>query len=102
MARSKPNRYCRGGQRNYSFMEVSLRAVPDGQGGAYVIWQTQLPTQEAMQLINHDGTVVWNEPLVFDPSAYGYYVEIVPDGQGNVILGWTSPNPAADVYCQKD
>ena len=54
-----------------------------------------------MQLINHDGTVVWNEPIVLDPRTYGYYVEMVTDGQGNVILGWTSPNPAADVYCKK-
>jgi hypothetical protein len=88
-----------GNQRN-------ARMVPDGAGGAIVVWQDQRTGQDDIhaQRISADGETLWTEDGV------GVCVEgnaqwvpaIAPDGSGGAIIAWEDNRPdAGGIYAQR-
>jgi hypothetical protein len=91
---------------NSAVIELSCRAVHDGDGGAIIAWED--PRNDLgdifAQHINSDGTRDWAQPLaVTDASGIQSGITADTDGDGNMILAWNDEriNNDQNIYAAK-
>ncbi len=84
------------------------RIIPDGSGGAIVVWQDQRSGAFDVyaQRINSSGAVLWttNGVALCTASGSQIYPFITPDGGGGAIVTWTDYRagfPNTDIYAQR-
>jgi hypothetical protein len=80
--------------------------VPDGLGGAIIVWEDRrLTTQNVYaQRVDADGVLQWdaNGILVCDGPEYENQLQMIPDGFGGAIVSWTDGrNGLPDIYAQR-
>lgn len=81
-------------------------SVSDGQGGAIVVWMDQRygATEMYAQRVDGDGNTLWTANGIRVAGALnglGLY-EVIPDGQGGVIIAWDLWGGAHyDIYAQR-
>ena len=88
--------------------QLNQRVVPDGAGGAIVVWQDSRNGQSDIyaQRINGAGVVQWaaNGVVVSAvPNDTKFSVQAISDGAGGVIAVWSDTRNGAnqDVYAQR-
>lgn len=88
-------------------LHSDLHAVPDGQGGQYVVWR-RLPggsTQAGLvaQHVSGDGQLLWPAGVVVCPEAGPVdRLALIDDGQGGCIVGWEDARGGRSrVYLQR-
>ncbi len=78
--------------------DIEPRCVPDGEGGAFVVWNQQIgsgPRSIIVQRINYDVATVWQTPLVLTQSNFNFDLDdIAATPDGSCIVAWTG----SDVY----
>jgi len=86
--------------------ELNPQLVPDGQGGAIVVWQdTRFGGSLFAQRVTAGGTFLWGTgSLVSQPAPIGVPAfRIAPDGSAGVICAWPGPgqpSAALDLFSQ--
>ena len=87
--------------------QSGAQMVPDGTGGAIVVWSDSRPGGGLFaQRVNAAGVSQWTVngvPVDTSPSIGGPEVGIAPDGAGGVIVMWTSgtTSPLRDIRAQR-
>ncbi len=81
-------------------------AVPDGAGGAFVLWEDQRNANYDVfaQYVDAGGAVLWtaNGEAVCDLAAAQDKIMAVPDGDGGVVIAWwDARNGNRDFYAQR-
>jgi hypothetical protein len=81
------------------------QAIPDGTGGAIVVWEDTRTTHEVYaQRIDPDGNLLWNADGVLASTATGAkrVPQIAADGNGGVYIVWQDErNGNKDIYAQR-
>jgi hypothetical protein len=67
-------------------MDMNFRAAPDGKGGAFVVWETLMPSTVRAQRLDAQGHTLWPAEGVLVASN-GRGPDVVTSGDG-IILGW--------------
>lgn len=85
---------------NYTGTQYMEGIVPDGMGGAYLVWENYgSPVQIRAQLVRPDGSVALGWPgngLPMDETPGAYQVggaTVGPDGLGGAIVVWDNAQP---------
>ncbi|MBU1636618.1 T9SS type A sorting domain-containing protein [bacterium] len=91
---------------NSAVIELSVRAVHDGNGGAIVAWEDLRGAGGDIyaQHINSDGTTSWAQPLaVTTVEGEQFGITADTDGAGNMVLAWNDNRNASDqnIYAAK-
>jgi hypothetical protein len=89
--------------------QPGITAVPDGAGGAIVVWldqRTDANSDVYAQHVNGSGALQWaaNGQAICDVPGPQSVVAAVPDGAGGVIATWQDgrdPSTAPDLYAQR-
>jgi len=87
--------------------EYDLQMVPDGAGGAIIVWADNRTADRAVyaQRVNN-GTTRWTAngvPICSVPGAdAGEHIAVVPDGAGGAIIVWNdNRNGNDDIFAQR-
>jgi len=86
--------------------QVAPAAIPDGSGGAFVVWRDTRVNNEDVyaQRLNARGERLWatsGVAMCTNTSSQGYPI-LCPDGAGGVIIAWQdSRNGNYDIYAQR-
>jgi len=92
------------GQAEFSYSVTRL--VPDGEGGAIVVWSSDrlgYPDIFAQRL-DADGNEMWGPDgvLICGASDVQGDVVVAPDGKGGAVMAWVDyRNPTADIYAHR-
>jgi hypothetical protein len=82
-------------------------SIPDGAGGAFVVWEDSRGGDKDIyvQQIDGSGSALWTSNGVVVCSATGdqYYPKIVSDGAGGAIVTWNDARAGTwtDIYAQR-
>lgn len=84
---------------------VSIPALlPDGNGGAFIAWQTDATHDIHAQRINANGDFQWGNSIpVCTESGDQAEPQIVSDNAGGIVIGWTDYRRPSyeDIYTQR-
>lgn len=88
--------------------QVGVQVVPDGSGGAIVIWQDLRNGNDDIyaQRVAADGAVLWSvDGVALCLESHSQQrLRAAPDGSGGAVVAWEdyrSPLGAADIYAQR-
>jgi hypothetical protein len=82
------------------------KIVPDGTGGAVVVWKDTRSSLHGLyaQRVDGDGTALWTADGVTLSLPSGTYVadpRIAPDGSGGAVVAWPRTGDGYDIYAQR-
>ena len=81
--------------------------VPDGTGGAIVVWEDQETSKVLAQRIGQDGSILWKDGgvRVCPVESLQFAPELCPDGDGGAIVTWMDSRRIStnttDIYAQR-
>lgn len=93
----------------YPYSQEKTVAVPDGAGGAFIVWQDSRSLSQDIyaQRISADGTAMWTPGGIPICTAANlqWKPRAVPDGAGGIVICWEDErnggSPSTDVYAQR-
>ena len=74
-----------------------LRAVSDGQGGAFVVWEGKNGGISGGR-VSGDGSVAWVQEGLADTPARARILDLVSDDQGGILFTWFDLGRLADSH----
>ncbi len=84
---------------------VEPRCVPDGDGGAYVVWNRRISSDNyeiVVQLINSNLEMVWPDPLVLSQSNFSFdFDDVAATSDGACVVVWTESGIYETVHAVK-
>jgi hypothetical protein len=90
-----------------SGLQFNPQLVPDGTGGAFVVWQDNRYGTDYdifAQRISSSGIATWypGGTLICNATGHQYNPQVVPDGAGGIIIAWQDRRDARfDIYSQR-
>lgn len=81
----------------------SQRIIPDGEGGAILVWSDYRSIEDiTAQKIDADGNVQWAENgVAICTGSYSYNPQLTTDGAGGAFIAWEQYDPSLrDLYIQ--
>jgi hypothetical protein len=84
---------------NYSSSQDQQQTVPDGSGGAIIVWRdSRGPGNIFAQRVNSDGVYQWTLNGVMVSGHSGLNPQLLSDGTGGAIITWIDSSIAGSYY----
>ncbi|MFW9872736.1 MAG: TIR domain-containing protein [Candidatus Thorarchaeota archaeon] len=84
--------------------QTEVKICSDGANGAFIVWTDDKNGNDDIfaQRIDQDGNLLWiNEIEVCTESNHQGEIQIINDGQGDLIITWEDSRGISDIYAQK-